>query len=150
YDGEDIIQQTTTGLVTRYVHGPDIDEALAKADASNTITGYFSADGLGSITRITDAGGNEVKSYEYDPWGNRTESGTLTVDGADYGFAGREWDAETGLYYYRARYYDPKAGRFISEDPIAFLGGINMYAYVRNGPTILVDPSGLLDRSVTL
>jgi RHS repeat-associated protein len=58
-------------------------------------------------------------------------------------FTGREWDPETGLYYYRARYYDPKLGRFVSEDPIKFLGGANFYAYVENSPTTRRDPSGL-------
>jgi RHS repeat-associated protein len=58
-------------------------------------------------------------------------------------FTGREWDPETGLYYYRARYYDPKIGRFISEDPIDFEGGVNFYSYVENNPVNLVDPEGL-------
>jgi RHS repeat-associated protein len=58
-------------------------------------------------------------------------------------YTGREWDPETGLYYYRARYYDPKAGRFISEDPIGFGGGVNFYGYVENSPVDLIDPSGL-------
>ncbi len=57
----------------------------------------------------------------------------------------REWDPEIGLYYYRARYYDPKIGRFISEDPIDFLGGINFYTYVGNDPSTLADPFGLVD-----
>jgi RHS repeat-associated protein len=61
---------------------------------------------------------------------------------ATHAFTGREWDRETGLYYYRARYYDPKAGRFISEDPIGFEGGINFYAYVANRPTVFRDPDG--------
>ena len=60
-----------------------------------------------------------------------------------YAFTGREWDPETGLYYYRARYYDPNAGRFISEDPIGFDGGVNFYSYVLNRPTRFVDPFGL-------
>jgi RHS repeat-associated protein len=61
-----------------------------------------------------------------------------------YGFTGREWDKETGLYYYRARYYDPKGGRFISKDPIGFEGGdVNLYRYVGNDPVDWVDPSGL-------
>lgn len=50
---------------------------------------------------------------------------------------------ETGLYYYRARYYDPKVGRFISEDPIGFVGGVNFYAYVNGNPASFVDPLGL-------
>jgi RHS repeat-associated protein len=58
-------------------------------------------------------------------------------------FSGREWDPEIGLYYYRARYYDPKIGRFISEDPIGFAGGVNLYSYVDNNPVLAGDPSGL-------
>lgn len=58
-------------------------------------------------------------------------------------FTGREWDPETGLYYYRARYYDAKVGRFISEDPIGFDGGVNLYAYVYDNPVIFTDPTGL-------
>jgi RHS repeat-associated protein len=56
---------------------------------------------------------------------------------------GRELDRETGLYYYRARYYDPKVGRFISEDPIGFSAGdTNLYRYVGNNPTNYTDPTG--------
>ena len=58
-------------------------------------------------------------------------------------YTGREYDADTGLYYYRARWYDPEARRFISEDPIGLNGGINLYAYVNNNPLRYVDPSGL-------
>jgi RHS repeat-associated protein len=71
---------------------------------------------------------------------------TWPVPGTGYGnkaFTGREWDAETGLYYYRARYYDAKLGRFVSEDPIGFKGGSNLYAYVGNSPVNAVDPFGL-------
>jgi len=56
---------------------------------------------------------------------------------------GREWDKETGLYYYRARYYDPMDGNFISKDPIGFKGGINLYSYVGQNPINRIDPSGL-------
>ena len=60
-----------------------------------------------------------------------------------YTYTGREWDKETGLYYYRARYYDPMEGRFISKDPIGFKGGINLYGYVDNNPINRTDPEGL-------
>lgn len=56
---------------------------------------------------------------------------------------GSPHDTESNLYFYRARYYDPNAGRFISDDPIRFRGGINLYAYVQNRPTLMRDPSGL-------
>ncbi|MGD9630852.1 MAG: RHS repeat-associated core domain-containing protein [Pyrinomonadaceae bacterium] len=75
----------------------------------------------------------------YDPFGNAT--GTLATR---YGFTGRERDDATGLMYYRARFYDPKLGRFISEDPIGFGGGdINLYGYVWNNPVSFTDPMGL-------
>ena len=60
-----------------------------------------------------------------------------------YTYTGREWDTEAGLYYYRARYYDPTLGRFINGDPIGFAGGdVNFYVYVQNNPVNLIDPLG--------
>jgi RHS repeat-associated protein len=58
-------------------------------------------------------------------------------------YTGREWDQETGLYYYRARYYDPSTGRFLSEDPIRFNAGINFFSYSANRPTVFTDSTGL-------
>jgi RHS repeat-associated protein len=79
--------------------------------------------------------------YDYDPFGRQlTASGTLTNP---LRFAGRELDATAGLYYVRARWYDPVLGRFISEDPIGLGGGINTYAYALNDPVNLSDPTGL-------
>jgi RHS repeat-associated protein len=61
-----------------------------------------------------------------------------------FAYTGREWDGETGQYYYRARYYDPADGRFISEDPIRFRGNdTNLNRHVGNSPTNFIDPSGL-------
>ena len=60
----------------------------------------------------------------------------------NYTYTGREWDKETGLYYYRARYYDPMEGRFVRKDPIGFEGGINLYNYVESNPINYTDPSG--------
>lgn len=57
-------------------------------------------------------------------------------------YTGRQFDSETGLYYYRARYYDPNLGRFMSEDPIGFRGGTNFYSYVQSNPIDATDPSG--------
>jgi RHS repeat-associated protein len=90
---------------------------------------------------MTDSTGNVVLMRQYDAWGN-LEAGA-TEPG--YAFTAREWDPETGLYYYRARYYDPKVGRFISEDPIGFWGGVNFYAYVHGRPTVRVDPYGFAE-----
>ena len=70
--------------------------------------------------------------------------GTLPSIANPFAYTGREWDKETGLYYYRARYYTSQIGRFISEDPIGFTGGINLYVYVGNNPVNKIDPLGLI------
>jgi RHS repeat-associated protein len=87
---------------------------------------------------------NEVQTrtkYTYDSFGNITSSTGSLV--SPFRYTGREWDSETGLYYYRARYYDSSVGRFLSEDPIKFLGGIDFYAYVKNSVPNTFDPLGL-------
>lgn len=75
----------------------------------------------------------------FDPFGNTTSSGATSSNA--FQFTGRENDG-TGLYYYRARYHAPTQARFTSEDPIGFYGGMNLYTYVEDSPTNLVDPFG--------
>jgi RHS repeat-associated protein len=139
YDGIDILRETRSdGTVYTYVHGPGVNEPLARSDQANNVT-YYHADGLGSIIKMTDSSGAVVQTRQYDAWGNLE----VGADQPGYAFTGREWDPETSLYYYRARYYDPKVGRFISEDPIGFAGGVNFFGYALNNPTRFADPSGL-------
>jgi RHS repeat-associated protein len=79
-------------------------------------------------------------TYTYDSFGNTTNStGSVTNY---FRYTAREFDSETGIYYYRSRYYDPSAGRFISEDPTRFDAGVNFYAYVKNNAPNFNDPSG--------
>ena len=134
YDGDDVLEDRTSGGTTRHIHGPAMDEHLA------TVTGgtptYLLADHLGSIVQATDASAAVTLTRRYDPYG-KLLAGDST---AGYAFTGREWDPETSLYYYRARYYDPVVGRFISEDPIE----PQNFAYADNRPTTLTDPSGLM------
>ncbi|OGR36900.1 MAG: hypothetical protein A2091_11405 [Desulfuromonadales bacterium GWD2_61_12] len=148
YDAEDIVLETKAVQVgagtpvitdTQYVHGPGIDEPLAMV--RNGQSYFYHADGLGSIVAITDAAKNIVQQYAYDSFGMVTPSNPDFEN--SYTYTGREWDKEVGLYYYRARYYDPMEGRFISKDPIGLNGGINVYAYVQNNPVNWTDPSGL-------
>ncbi|MBK6780632.1 MAG: RHS repeat-associated core domain-containing protein [Gemmatimonadetes bacterium] len=84
--------------------------------------------------------GAKVKEFAEAPWGDAVADTGLVVR---YHFAGREYDSESGLYYMRARYYDPALGRWISEAPIGIAGGLNVYAYAGNDPVNLTDPSGL-------
>ena len=140
YDAEDIVEERITGSSSdtiRYHHGVEIDEPLARTNGSS-VTTYYLADHLGSIVQETNASGAVTLEREYDPWG-------VAIQGAStsgYAFTGREWDAETGLAFYRARYYSPLAGRFLSDDPAGLIDGPNLSAYVRNGPTGAVDPTG--------
>jgi RHS repeat-associated protein len=138
YDGEDIVLGTTGMLPWLFHHGPGIDEVLAKEYVGGA-TYFTHADGLGSLVKSTDASGAVVFTRRYDAFGNLE----LGAQAGEFAFTGREWDPETGLYYYRARYYDPKIGRLISEDPIGFSADVNFYAYVFNNPVNWVDPLGL-------
>jgi RHS repeat-associated protein len=82
-----------------------------------------------------------ANTYTYDSFGKLTaSSGTLANP---FQYTSRELDPETGLLNYRARYYDPSLGRFVSEDPIGFHAGVNFYDYVLNRPTVFLDPAGL-------
>ena len=91
---------------------------------------------------MTDDQARNVQQYEYDSFGNQHDMKNRIKQ--PYGYTGREHDRETGLRYYRARYYDGEVGRFISEDTIAIAGGdVNFYNYVGGNPINYVDPSGL-------
>jgi len=140
YDGDNFLEERpSVGSTKRYMYGPGIDRPLARVVTG--VTTYNVADHLGSLIRTTDTSGNPTLTRSYDPWGNLNAT-SATVSG--YAFTGREWDPETNLYNYRARYYDPTVGRFLSEDPIASSGyQAALYAYVDNRPVTLTDPLGL-------
>jgi RHS repeat-associated protein len=142
YDGDNLIEEAnaTGAAVARYSPGLNIDESLAMLRSGTT--SYYEADGLGSVTTLSNAAGALANNYTYDSFGNLVASAGSLVNSFHY--AGREFDIETNLYYYRARYYDAIVGRFLSEDPLEFDGdGPNFYSYVRNDPIILTDLFGL-------
>lgn len=143
YDGQAILfEYDDSGTIgNRYTHGPNIDEPLMLTTGKDKY--YYHADGLGSIIALTDQAGKVVQAYEYDSFGNLKDQKNRVKQ--PYAYTGREWDRETGLYYYRARYYDPMEGRFISKDLISFAGGdVNLYGYAQNNPINNTDPSGLI------
>jgi RHS repeat-associated protein len=129
----------TTPLANRILGG--IDEFFIRTDA----TGAYSpiTDALGSVLALTNTSGNVTTQYGYDPFGNTTTSGLTSTNVFQY--TGRENDGN-GLYFYRARYYSPGLGRFVSEDPLRFYGGYNLYAYVNDSPIDYVDPLGQQQR----
>jgi RHS repeat-associated protein len=141
YDGINLIEETNSSgaVVARYAPTFTTDEPLAMLRSATT--SYYEADGLGSITSLSNTAGALAQTYTFDSFGNQTaSSGSLTNS---FRYTGREFDTETNLYFYRGRYFDPVAGRFISEDPIRFDIGPNFYPYVANDPVGQIDPSGL-------
>ena len=91
---------------------------------------------------MTDDQARNVQQYEYDSFGNQHDMKNRIKQ--PYGYTGREHDRETGLRYYRARYYDGEVGVFLSKDPIGFNSGqFNLYSYVGNDPVNWIDPYGL-------
>ncbi len=142
YDGTDIVNETDNAgnIVAKYVDNDEtVDEPLSELRFG--VSNYYQEDGLGSVTSLSDLTGSLANTYTYDSFGKLTAS-TGTVINA-FRYTAREADLETGLYYYRARYYDRAAGRFISEDTTGFHGGINFYSYVTNDPLNQTDPTGL-------
>jgi len=98
-------------VLARYVQNLGIDEPLAETRGSTT--SYYDADGLGSVSSLSNSSGALVNTYSYDSFGNLTaSSGSVTNP---YRYTGREFDSETGAYYYRARYYQSDVGRFLNE-----------------------------------
>jgi RHS repeat-associated protein len=139
YDGQEVVlDKNSDGTALEYLNGPGIDNKIRQKGASSKSTYYFTQDHLGSTTTLTNTNGALVERETYDAYGNSAGSANTR-----YGYTGRERDPLTGLLYYRARWYDPQVGRFVSEDPIGLAGGINTFAYVSNNPQNATDPSGL-------
>lgn len=139
YDGLNAVQETHGGTATSILTGLAVDERFARTDLSGRTD--FLSDALNSTMALTNNAGAIVEQYSYDPYGATTAS----MSGFDnpYQYTGRENDGD-GLYYYRARYYAPAMGRFISEDPLGFGGGgENFYGYVLQDPINFNDPFGL-------
>lgn len=145
YDGNNVIDDlNASGAVQeRYTYGPGTDEPLVGQRQSKIF--FYEADGLGSVTSLTDPTGAVAATYTYNSFGFLTSStGSATNS---FRYTGRQFDSETALYYYRARYYDPVSGRFLSEDPTRFAAGANFYPYVQNNPINLTDPTGLCSKN---
>jgi RHS repeat-associated protein len=143
YDNEDIILELdgSNNILARYTHGPGIDEPLIMEKGGANF--FYHADGLTSITEITNQSGAAVQRYTYSSFGE-IES-TLDPNFVQpYTFTSREFDPETGLYFHRSRTLNPDTGTFLSQDRVGFLGGINFYSYVMNNPTTFIDPLGFL------
>ncbi|HPW56689.1 MAG: RHS repeat-associated core domain-containing protein [Thermoanaerobaculaceae bacterium] len=138
YDGLNLVR-TSGASEAEYLFGPGIDEPLAMLRGG--VVYHYSVDGLGSVALVTNQDGTTVHdAYLYDAWGKlRRQTGTVAND---FGYTGREF-AEAGLWYYRARYYQPGIGRFGSEDLYRPRRWWMLYSYVLNYPTFFRNPLGL-------
>ena len=137
YDGVNVVQEQVAAGNVNIVAG-GIDEVFTRTDSTSTLSPV--GDRLGSVVALTDSSGTIQTQYSYEPFGKTTASGASSANPSQYTSRENDW---TGLYYYRARYYSPSLQRFISEDPIGFLGGdVNLYGYVGNDPIGFIDPDG--------
>jgi len=139
HDGINAVQELTSGGIPSVnILGFGNSETFTRVDATGADT--LLTDALGSTIELADASGNVKTHYTFEPFGATTTSGALTTNPAQ--FTGRENDG-LGLYFYRARFYDPARQRFVSADLLDGSTGENLYVYALNQPTMLTDPLGL-------
>jgi RHS repeat-associated protein len=140
---EEIAEYSGSTLLRRYITGPAIDDRIARAEGAGTVNPtktYYHTNHQGSVVAITDAVGTASQRLSYDEYGNLTLGAVTT--GEQFRYTGRRFDAETGLYYYRARYYTAQMGRFLQADPLGYTSNTNVYTYVSNDGISRVDPDG--------
>jgi RHS repeat-associated protein len=161
YDGVHVLAEvdSTGGLRRAYTHGPSstgseqagIDNWLAMTvyTGATEKTYFFLTDHQGTVHAVMNETGSIVESYKYDAWGRilgvYNGSGqplTQSAVGNRYLWQGREYSWQTGLYFFRARWYDPITGRWLSNDPIGISGGLNQYVFCNDNPVNFTDPLG--------
>jgi len=150
------VLDATNGIKELYTHGPDLSGTLDGAGGiggllsvshqPSSINHFLHSDALGNIVMATDTSGVEVASYQYSPYGQvLNQTGTFECR---YLFSSKEYDPESGLYYYGHRYYIPTMATWLTRDPAQELGGANLYGFSHNTPLTHIDALGLLDVSV--
>lgn len=141
YDGENVAEELdgSGNVLAHYSYGPRTDEPLSGLGSGTP--SYYEQDAIATITSLSNAAGALANIYTYDSFGSLTGS-TGSIPNP-FRYAGREFDSETGVYFYRARYLDVAIGRFVSEDPSGFSSGTaNFYDYVLDSPINFNDPTG--------
>lgn len=167
YDGDNIFLEFDgdNNVIGKYTHSPLAPDDILSAEitASGVAAGlaaaqgriFFLKDALGSVTNILNSSGAPIQHYEYSAYGkimsvrnsNSEDISASPLVRTSFTYTGRELESELGLYYYRARYYDPATGRFLQQDPHPgviekSLAVVNSYIYALNNPNKYLDPSG--------
>jgi len=139
HDGQVALElDATGGIVAEYTYyaGTDRPHGMRRGGVQY----FYVQDAEGNVSGLLNASGAVVETYTYTPQGELVGGGGGVTN--PYRYKGREWDAEAGLYYMRARYYDPGTSRFLSEDPIGLAGGLNPYVFGEADPVNNMDPTG--------
>ncbi|MGO9272698.1 MAG: RHS repeat-associated core domain-containing protein [Terriglobia bacterium] len=168
YDGWRAIEERngSNAVTQQYVFGIHADEPLT-LDHFGGQRLFYHQNSLGSVFALTDTSGAVQEGYEYDAYGQQTVfgpgfgsvSGTVSALGNPYMFAGQRFDSETGLMYFKNRYYSLPLGRFMSRDPVGYARGdprvtgdvhwiLNLYLYGLDDPTRVLDSLGTLSTAL--
>jgi RHS repeat-associated protein len=146
WDGEQLIYMDWIGIAGEsryYMYGPS-GEVLFEEVAGNSTLYATLTDHLGTYRDLVNTSGTTVNHIVYDAYGKIVSETTAAPNSPRVRFTGQLYDYQAGLNYHHHRWYDPAAGRWISEDPIGFEGrDANLSRYVSNGATIFVDAIGL-------
>jgi RHS repeat-associated protein len=145
WDGDNLVVEMDANgnPIREYSYYPGIDRPHAVRRSSDGAVFYYITETPGHVVGLVNSSNQVVNSYEYEPFGVTLAQTEQVVQ--PFKYSAREQDTERGLYFMRARYYDPQLARFLSEDPIGLAGGINPFAYVGNDPVNATDPYGLFE-----
>ena len=148
YVGDQMVEEYVDDILhASYLYGNNIDEILQMKKGSDVY--YYHTNHLGSVMALTDGEGTLIERIAYDAYGEPTFMGASGVENAQSSvgntilFTGREYDYESGIYYYRARSLHPRIGRFMQHDPLMYVDGMNDYTYAFNNSVFHTDIYGL-------
>jgi len=150
YQGWAMIAENTASSTNSYVYGLDLSGTSQGAGTIggilsacfNETIAFFAYDANGNVADLVSINGTFVAQYQYDPYGNSIAKSGELANTNPFRFSTKYLDSETGQYYYGYRYYQPESGRWLSRDPVAEEGGLNLYGFIENGPVNYVDPTG--------